>query len=606
MSAPFLSLSEVADGYLVTTVARGSESRALLVTNSGTVELVDVEKHLTDKKSQPISGIIGLIHLHSCHYLLVVTEASEMGQLYGGKKVFKMTSFKMLPLSPTKYNLDEDETRYMKLLESHLQSASLMFSYDYDLTKPFVKQAENGYDPEYMWNYFVSQDLIKVANQFVLPMIYGYAKFVHTTLNMKPVTFGLITRRSRLRAGTRYFRRGIDSEGNVANFNETEQILAVHTPEGDKVYTYLQTRGSVPVYWAEMNNLRYKPNLLLGQTDYTPTRQHFSRMIEKYGTTYLVNLVNQKGYEEPVKLAYENAVTALNDPNLKYTYFDFHHECKNMRWHRVKLLIDHLRAIGLSPQDFSVVNVSEKFVVQRKQSHTVRTNCMDCLDRTNVVQSTLGRFFLQQQLIESGVISGAEDWERVDPKFNYVFMNIWADNADVVSKSYSGTGALKTDFTRTGRRTKLGALNDLVNSITRYIKNNYRDGPRQDGYDLFLGNVLPYEMATSPFQDLRPAYTQSIPYVLLASLSLLVITSIYPNSSLSPFKHFVLNGFLVTIAAFSLKYIFDNGVQYVNWPRLCSLDYLSPREVLNDGKFDGIVFEKSDLYNKFSEVAKKE
>ncbi|KAF9402281.1 Phosphoinositide phosphatase sac1 [Mortierella sp. AD011] len=56
---------------------------------------------------------------------------------------------------------------------------------------------------------------------------------------------------------------------------------------------------------------------------------------------------------------------------------------------------------------------------------------------------------------------------------------VWADNADVVSRAYSGTGALKTDFTRTGKRTKSGALRDLQNSIVRYVKNNFLDGARQ-------------------------------------------------------------------------------------------------------------------------------
>jgi len=41
---------------------------------------------------------------------------------------------------------------------------------------------------------------------------------------------------------------------------------------------------------------------------------------------------------------------------------------------------------------------------------------------------------------------------------------------------YSGTGALKTDFTRTGKRTILGALNDGKNSLTRYFINNFYDG----------------------------------------------------------------------------------------------------------------------------------
>jgi hypothetical protein len=37
---------------------------------------------------------------------------------------------------------------------------------------------------------------------------------------------------------------------------------------------------------------------------------------------------------------------------------------------------------------------------------------------------------------------------------------MWTKNADVLSILYTGTGALKTDFTRTGKRTKMGGLKD--------------------------------------------------------------------------------------------------------------------------------------------------
>jgi hypothetical protein len=56
---------------------------------------------------------------------------------------------------------------------------------------------------------------------------------------------------------------------------------------------------------------------------------------------------------------------------------------------------------------------------------------------------------------------------------------VWANNADTISSQYTGTGALKTDFTRTGKRTLKGALNDGLNSITRYYLNNFSDGFRQ-------------------------------------------------------------------------------------------------------------------------------
>lgn len=77
-----------------------------------------------------------------------------------------------------------------------------------------------------------------------------------------------MSRRSRYRAGTRYFRRGIDHEGHVANFVETEQVLLVDqlNPDGsgDEAITqlsFVQVRGSIPLFWAEINTLRYKPDL---------------------------------------------------------------------------------------------------------------------------------------------------------------------------------------------------------------------------------------------------------------------------------------------------------------------------------------------------------
>ena len=60
-----------------------------------------------------------------------------------------------------------------------------------------------------------------------------------------------------------------------------------------------------------------------------------------------------------------------------------------------------------------------------------------------------------------------------------VLFLVWADHANEISIAYSGTGALKTDFTRTGKRTKVGALEDGYKSIMRYIKNNFFDGARQ-------------------------------------------------------------------------------------------------------------------------------
>jgi hypothetical protein len=77
-----------------------------------------------------------------------------------------------------------------------------------------------------------------------------------------------------------------------------------------------------------------------------------------------------------------------------------------------------------------------------------------------------------------------------------LFCSVWADNADIISLQYAGTGALKTDYTRfylngnkykrllyyfsrTGQRSIMGLLKDGYNSCMRYVLNNFFDGFRQ-------------------------------------------------------------------------------------------------------------------------------
>ena len=47
-------------------------------------------------------------------------------------------------------------------------------------------------------------------------------------------------------------------------------------------------------------------------------------------------------------------------------------------------------------------------VSESSQSGVFRTNCIDCLDRTNVVQSLIGRYVLVQQFIKMGILGDGE------------------------------------------------------------------------------------------------------------------------------------------------------------------------------------------------------
>jgi phosphatidylinositol 4-phosphatase len=132
---------------------------------------------------------------------------------------------------------------------------------------------------------------------------------------------------------------------------------------------------------------------------------------------------------------------------------------------------------------------------------------MDNLDRTNVAQAAVARWTLNLQLKAAGILAendGVDQQEETDVAlrestetvftFPYLYVNnglpVWSEHADLISKAYAGTGALKTDFTRTGKRTHQGALDDLKKSVLRYLKNNHFDGARQVRRD-HSGLILP-------------------------------------------------------------------------------------------------------------------
>lgn len=74
------------------------------------------------------------------------------------------------------------------------------------------------------------------------------------------------------------------------------------------------------------------------------------------------------------------------------------------------------------------------------QKSVFRVNCMDCLDRTNVVQTAIGKTVLESQLVKLGL---APPYTPIPEQLKTPFMVLWANNGDVISRQYAGTNALK-------------------------------------------------------------------------------------------------------------------------------------------------------------------
>jgi len=415
----------------------------------------------------------------------------------------------------------------------------------------------------------MQKSIIELASQnpnsgyddFILPVICGFCAIRPTAINNQPFIFAIISRRSRFRVGTRYNRRGIDDDGNVANYVETEQYIYLESSKD--FYSYVQTRGSIPLYWQQVINIKYYPRLFVEPNILTREsfRKHFKEQRERYGGQIVINLINKHGYELHIGNEFAKQLEDLHDDRITYVHFDFHKECGKMKWHRLSLLIDQIED-NLIKQGYYHVNGNGQVV--QEQSSVCRTNCMDCLDRTNVVQSVLARRTLNLQLREAGVLGPQQKVEDAQEFIN-MFNNVWADNANAMSIQYSGTNALKTDFTRTGKRTKMGAMNDLQNSIVRYVKNNFKDGARQDGFDFFLGNYVVDRDGPSPFVSTKSPRAKVLPFAFIGS-AIMLLLSIFRRELTSSAIIEIMFWLLLIIGI--TQQILSNGEDFVNKPSL--------------------------------------
>lgn len=146
---------------------------------------------------------------------------------------------------------------------------------------------------------------------------------------------------------------------------------------------------------------------------------------------------------------------------------------------------------------------------------------MDCLDRTNVVQSVFGRNILHEILGKMGIGNKTKQvgaFERLPDKLEEDFRVSWTKNADTISMLYSGTPAMKTDFTLMGKRTVKGAIMDIVYGVKRYFLGNFYDWRTQDIIDISTGKLKPKkDRIKKPLINIMFIILLLVPLVLISA-----------------------------------------------------------------------------------------
>lgn len=237
------------------------------------------------------------------------------------------------------------------MFQKYFLTKSFYFSNDYDLTRPFSHSVLRGFnskefDDRFYYNSSFTEKLREQGlESWVQPFICGLIEQRLLTINQKAISFILISRRDKTRAGMRFISRGSDSMGNVSNYVETEQIMTFINEDFYEVYSYLQTRGSIPIIWKQSPNLKWAPKPLIEANpmkNKSAFKYHIDKIKKAYGENHLVNLIDKKGSQKIIGEFFTEMVRTENDPLIHYTWFDFHAECKKMQWHNLSKLVNEL------------------------------------------------------------------------------------------------------------------------------------------------------------------------------------------------------------------------------------------------------------------------
>ncbi|KAF8473968.1 SacI homology domain-containing protein [Kalaharituber pfeilii] len=458
-------------------------------------------------------GLLGFIRFTGAYYMLLITKRSIVAMI-GGHHIYQIDDTELVPLTTAKSNSKKseqtpEEARFVHILGNLDLSRSFYFSYSYDIThtlqhniarerdaleKGFPRPGNADHNDMFVWNHYLLKPAIghigKNTFDWCLPIIHGYVDQA--------------TRRSRHFAGARFLKRGANDLGYVANDVETEQIVSemlstsFHAP-GNKLYSnpnytsYVQHRGSIPLFWTQENNAATpKPPIECREFHGS---LHFDNMFQRYGTPVIVlNLVKSRervARESILLKEFTQAIMYLNqflpkEHRIQYIAWDMSRASKSRDQDVIETLEDIAEQVVNTTGFFHNGYSPEK--PPSMQDGVCRTNCIDCLDRTNAAQFVIGKRALGHQLHALGVIT--ETSVDYDTDAVNLFTHMYHDHGDTIAVQYAGSHLVNTMETYRKINQWTSHSRDMLESFKRYYNNSFLDAQRQEAINLFLGNYV--------------------------------------------------------------------------------------------------------------------
>ncbi|PON66063.1 SAC domain containing protein [Parasponia andersonii] len=322
-----------------------------------------------------------------------------------------------------------------------------------------------------------------------------------------------------------------------------------------QISSVVQNRGSIPLFWSqETSRLNIKPDIILSKKDqnYQATRLHFENLVKRYGNPIIIlNLIKtqeKKPRESKLRTEFANAIEFINkdlseENRLRFLHWDLHKHSRSKATDALLLLgkmasyaltltgffycqvtpvlgpdfsikwpsSEDVNNGELSPQNHCDDNNEDPDNFEAKasgdnnfangnhsgkqpmfQRGVLRTNCIDCLDRTNVAQYAYGLAALGHQLHALGVMDNPKI--ELDAPLADDLMGFYERMGDTLAHQYGGSAAHNKIFSeRRGQWRAATQSQEFFRTLQRYYSNAYMDAEKQDAINVFLGHFQPQQ-----------------------------------------------------------------------------------------------------------------
>ncbi|KAJ2741016.1 phosphatidylinositol-3,5-bisphosphate 5-phosphatase [Coemansia sp. BCRC 34301] len=473
-----------------------------------------------------VCGILGFVRFTKGCYISLVARRKPVA-LLGGHYIYHVEDTRLISVA-YRPERSETEEKCIATFKNVDLTKNFYYSHSYDITHTLQKnvllhsEPQRYYHSMFVWNYqLICNATQAIGCEWTLALIHGYVDQSKLSMFGRDVFVTLIARRSRIFAGVRYLKRGVNDAGYVANDVETEQIvntmeltsfdMPYGRPFSNPYYTaYVQHRGSIPLFWSqETSGIAPKPPIEINVRDpyFVEAGRHFDSLFRRYGTPVIVlNLIKTKERAKRESLLGEEFSEGLHYLNqflprgkkIRYLAWDMSRAKKN-RQEDVLAILEVIaeETLSLTGVFHNGTELYSNYLKRhhagdqrplrtkmRRQMGVVRSNCIDCLDRTNAAQSIIGKVALAHQLFELGQIS--EPLLSFNTDAAMIIEEMYHDLGNTIALQYGGSHLVNTVQTYRRNTNWRSHSRDIVESLRRYYSNSLLDMERQEAITFFV------------------------------------------------------------------------------------------------------------------------